>query len=63
MKNAVRFGVPVEEAVTVATVRPARVLGAEAEAGSIAPGRTADFLICDADLTLREVWLGGERIS
>ncbi len=62
MLNAVRFGIPPEEAILSATLRPARVLGAEKLVGSVAPGLAADFLVCGEDLALREVYLGGERI-
>ena len=62
MLNAVRFGIAPEEAILSATLRPARVIGAETLAGSIAPGLAADFLVCGPELELREVWLGGERL-
>lgn len=62
MKNAVRFGVAEDTAIRAATELPARVAGAEGRAGTIEPGRCADFLICGDDLSLREVYLAGRRI-
>ena len=62
LRNAVAFGIPMEEAVRAATLTPARELGREEEIGSIAPGRFADFLICGDDLSLREIYLGGEKL-
>jgi N-acetylglucosamine-6-phosphate deacetylase len=62
MRKAVSFGIPMEEAVSAATIRPAREIGAEAEVGSIAAGRYADFVVCDADLSRRRVFLGGEAL-
>ena len=37
-------------------------IGKENEIGSIAPGMMADFLVCDQDLRLREVYIGGEKL-
>ena len=62
MRKAVSFGIPMEEAVSAATILPAREIGAEAEVGSIAAGRYADFVVSDADLSRRRVFLGGEAL-
>ena len=63
MQNAVRFGIPREEAVRAATVNPARQLGCADRAGSIAVGKQADFIVCDGELNRREVWLRGEQLA
>ena len=63
LRRAVAFGVPEEEAIRAATLNPARVLGCAERFGSIDAGKTADFLICDAALHIRDVYLGGERID
>ena len=63
MLQAIRFGIPREEAVAAATIRPARVIGAARELGSIEPGKLADFVVCDEDLRRRAVYLGGEQIA
>ena len=60
--NAVAFGIPEEDAIRAATVNPAHEIGKENEIGSIAPGLMADFLVCDQDLHLREVYIGGEKL-
>lgn len=62
LQNAVAFGIPVEEAVRAATLRPAEEIGRGGEIGSLEAGKLADFLICDEDLTLQEVWIGGEAL-
>ena len=31
--------------------------------GSIRDGKQADFVICDAELNRREVWLAGEKLA
>ena len=62
LRRAVSFGVPFDEAVTAATLNPARQLGCADRLGSIAVGKCADFLVCGEDLSLRAVCLGGERL-
>ncbi len=62
MKNAVAFGIPAEEAIRAATIRPAREIGRADEIGSIERGKHADFVICGEELTAMEVYVGGERI-
>ncbi len=62
MLRAVSFGVGECEAIRAVTINPARVLGCSDRYGEIAPGRAADFVICDETLRRREVWLGGMRI-
>lgn len=63
VKNAVRFGVPIQEAVTAATIRPARVVGCDREAGSIEVGKKADFLVCSSELELEQVFVRGNRVD
>ena len=63
MRNAVSFGIPAEEAVEAATLRPAREIGRADEIGSIAVGKLADFVVCDDALVPSAVYIGGERIS
>lgn len=63
MVNAVRFGVREEDAVLAATLNPAKVLGTDAETGSIEAGKKADFIICDENWNLEQVWLDGARIQ
>ena len=62
MQRAVSFGIPKEEAILSATRNPARQLGCSDRVGSIEVGREADFLVCDAQMRLREVWLGGRKL-
>ena len=62
LRNAVRFGIPEEQAVLAATLIPARELGAADSVGAIAPGLNADFLICGEDLELRSAHIGGVKV-
>lgn len=62
MQNAVRFGISKEEAILSATMNPAKALGCDHEIGSIAPGKRADFVICDENLDREQVWIAGVRV-
>ncbi|MCD7929142.1 MAG: N-acetylglucosamine-6-phosphate deacetylase [Clostridiales bacterium] len=61
VRNAVSFGVPLEAAVRAATLTPAKVVGAAERLGSLEPGKLADLLILDRDLSLEAVYIGGKR--
>ena len=63
MRKAVEFGIPKEQAILSATLIPAKELGREAEAGSIAPGKLADFVVCDETLNRKAVYLSGNRLE
>lgn len=63
MRNAVAFGIPVEAAVEAATILPARVIGRDAEIGSLEAGKLADFIVCSESLERKQVWLGGTCIA
>ena len=62
LQNAVKFGISKEEAILSATLNPAKAVGAEGEIGSIAPGRQADFVLCDENLNRQKVYIEGEEI-
>ena len=62
VRNAIRFGIAAEEAVTAASAVPARVLGCEGEVGSIAPGLRADFVVCGEDFERVSVWMNGKKL-
>ncbi len=55
-------GVPLPEAVRMASLTPARILGLDAEIGSLEVGKRADFVVMDADLAIKQVHVGGQRI-
>jgi N-acetylglucosamine-6-phosphate deacetylase len=50
------------EAVAACTLRPARVIGVEAERGSLRRGARADFALLDDADVVRETWIAGERV-
>ena len=65
MLSSVRFlveqvGVPLEEALRMASLYPAQVAGVADRKGKIAAGFDADFLVLDHDhLSIRQTWIGG----
>ncbi len=62
MRRAVSFGISREDAIRAASYNPARQIGALEEVGSIANGKLADFVLCDAELNRKEVYLAGEKL-
>ena len=61
VRNMVSLGVPLPQALAMATVVPAAAVGAR-ELGSLEPGRRADFLVLDRELNIQRVYIGGERV-
>lgn len=62
MVNAVLFGIPKEDAIRAATYNPARELRRLDCVGSIANGKFADFIICNANLSRKAVYIGGVEV-
>ena len=66
VRKAIEAGLPADEALACITVRPARMLGIDSVAGTLAPGRLANLVVTDGELfakdaEIREVWVGGRR--
>ena len=59
MKNAIEFGINESDAINAATVIPAASIGMDKVIGSIENGKFADFLVCDENLNLEQVYIGG----
>ena len=60
VRNTVRMlGVPLEEAVRMASTYPAEFLGLADTFGRIASGYRADMVALDADLRVQSTWVGG----
>ena len=56
-------GVPLAQALSMATSIPARVAGLDRTAGFIAPGRTADLVHLTSDLHLMAIWRRGDPVA
>ena len=56
VKNLVRFGIPLEQAVKAASLIPARSIGLEEEIGTLAPGKRADLVVLDENLDIVAVY-------
>ncbi len=62
VQNLMQFaGAPLSDAIACATINPARMVGIDAEVGSLAPGKRADLLMVDGDLRLCRVFRRGEE--
>ena len=55
------LGLPLADALGMATSTPARLLRLDNRVGRLAPGRRADLIHFSDDLALRGVWRGGRR--
>ncbi|HJU08291.1 MAG TPA: N-acetylglucosamine-6-phosphate deacetylase [Rhodanobacteraceae bacterium] len=63
VRNAVtQIGIPLTDAVRMASTYPADFLGSNGR-GRIAPGCRADLVVLDQNLDVRETWIGGERFA
>jgi N-acetylglucosamine-6-phosphate deacetylase len=61
LRNLVGLGVPLTEAVSMMTVRPARLLGGSG-VGRLAPGLRADVAVLADDLSVRRVLVAGVEV-
>jgi N-acetylglucosamine-6-phosphate deacetylase len=62
LRNLVRLGVPLVEAVSAATTVPTRLLG-RADLGRLAPGSPADAVVLDDRLEVVRVLRCGELVA
>lgn len=54
-RNAVKAGIPLESAIRLVTMNPAKSIGMEDQVGIIAEGNYADLILVDQDLNLIQV--------
>jgi N-acetylglucosamine-6-phosphate deacetylase len=62
-KNMASLGIPIEEAVRMASLVPAQAAGIQGERGSIAEGKRADLVAFNDDLKVNLVVVGGQRVK
>jgi N-acetylglucosamine-6-phosphate deacetylase len=68
MRDAVRYvvetlGLPLAEALAMATLTPARLLGVDDRIGRLAPGLDADLVHLTGAFEVRAVWRGGRSLE
>ena len=68
LSDAVKYmvnevGISQDDAIRMASLVPAKVLGVESEIGCLAPDARADFLWMKNDLEIEKVWVGGNEQS
>lgn len=56
-------GVPLHEAVRMGSLTPAERAGVAKDVGSLEVSKSADVLVLDRDLNVRQVYIAGERFS
>ena len=59
LRNIVKLGVPLADALRMLTLNPAALLGIEFKKGSLRPGADADILLLDEGLNVSQVWTHG----
>ncbi|NTX03097.1 MULTISPECIES: N-acetylglucosamine-6-phosphate deacetylase [Myxococcus] len=60
VRNCIHLlGVPLEEALRMASLYPAQVLGLEGRLGMLAAGHRADLTLLREDLSVQATWVGG----
>ena len=60
--TALRYGVPLSDAVKSCTLTPARIAGFADRKGSLEPGKDADVLLFDPAFRLQTVFAKGKRV-
>ena len=67
MLSSVRFvhealGLPLEEAVRMASAYPAEAMGLSDRKGALKPGYDADFVLLSDSLDMKSTWIGGDCV-
>jgi N-acetylglucosamine-6-phosphate deacetylase len=63
VKKAIEFGIPVPDAVKMASLTPAKSIGIAHQKGSIEIGKDADIIITDHNLCVESTIIGGKIFS
>lgn len=61
MRNVVKFGILLENAVKAATINPAKVIGVDDICGSIKEGKNADIVILEENLDISKIIIKGKE--
>ena len=63
VKNLVKWGIPLVEAVKMGTLIPARVIHEDKSIGSIEVGKLGDICIVDGSFEVKGVIIGGKKVK
>lgn len=63
LRTAVRYGIPLVDAVKSCTLTPARTVGFGGRKGSLEKGKDADIVILDRELNVRRVFARGKEAN
>jgi N-acetylglucosamine-6-phosphate deacetylase len=64
VQNTVNIvGIPVDEAIRMATLYPAQVLRLEHKVGQLVPGAAANVVVLNQELALQRVWVDGVEVA
>lgn len=61
VRTALAAGIPLCDSIKMVTSTPAKLLGLKSK-GVLFPGNDADLVLFDRDITVSDVWVGGERL-
>lgn len=63
VRTMVKAGIPLGDALRMASETPARIMGVYDTKGSLQKGKDADVLILDKDLNIQSVWQKGKLVE
>lgn len=63
LRCAASFGIPLESAVKMATITPARAAGIDKNLGSLTVGKFSNIVVLDKNLNIISVYYHGEKIN
>jgi N-acetylglucosamine-6-phosphate deacetylase len=63
LRNVVKLGIPVEDAVRMLTLNPATLLGIEFKKGALRLGADADIVLLNEALEIERVWTRGLAVN
>ena len=63
LRNTVAAGIPLPDAVAMASTTPARALGLADQVGALEAGLRADLLVLSPDLEIKQVFRAGQQVA
>jgi N-acetylglucosamine-6-phosphate deacetylase len=63
LRNIVKLGIPLADAVRMLTLNPATLLGIEFKKGALRTGADADIVLLNERLEIERVWVRGTLVQ